>query len=337
MDEYSPEVKTAIQGAVEASILCQHVQKDLIGEVSFTKSDRSPVTVADYGAQAIICKLLKESFPEDPIIAEEDSVELKKPDHSGILAQVTRYVREHVPDASPTDVCEWIDLSSHSLAERFWALDPIDGTKGFLRGDQYAIALALVEKGEVRVGVLACPSLYVDIGRPEGKKGCIFLAVKGKGAFRMDMDGANKRTLSTPKIGNISEVLFTESVEPDHSDHRLHRHIAHTLGISRLPLRIDSQVKYGIVARGEAALYLRIPAPSEQGFKENIWDHAAGVLVAEEAGGSVTDAFGHPLDFASGLKLSRNYGIVVTNGIPHDPVLDALGFRKGNNSLNRDI
>jgi len=98
--------------------------------------------------------------------------------------------------------------------------------------------------------------------------------------------------------------------------------------MSRPPLRIDSQVKYGIVARGEAVLYLRIPAPSEQGFKENIWDHAAGVLMAEEAGGRVTDAFGHPLDFASGIKLSKNYGIVVTNGILHDQVLKALGFRE---------
>jgi 3'(2'), 5'-bisphosphate nucleotidase len=66
-------------------------------------------------------------------------------------------------------------LSSHSLAERFWALDPIDGTKGFLRGDQYAIALALVENREVKLGVLACPNLHVDIRQPRGKRGCIFL------------------------------------------------------------------------------------------------------------------------------------------------------------------
>jgi len=328
MDEYSSEVEVAVRAALEASVLCQHVQKDLIGEVSFTKSDRSPVTVADYGSQAIICKLLKESFPKDRIIAEEDSVELRKPEHSAVLAQVTHYVREHDPGASPADVCEWIGSSSRSLAQRFWALDPIDGTKGFLRGAQYAVCLALVEKGEVRVGVLACPSLYVDIGRPEGKKGCVFLAVKGKGAVQMDMDRANKRTLSVSRRKDLSEALFTESVEADHSDHRVHRRVARKLNMSRPPLRMDSQVKYGIVARGEAVLYLRIPAPSEQGFKENIWDHAAGVLMAEEAGGRVTDAFGHPLDFASGIKLSKNYGIVVTNGILHDQVLKALGFRE---------
>ena len=332
MNHYSHEVKVAVRAALDASLLCRQVQRDLTGELSFTKSDRSPVTVADYGAQAIISKLLKESFPEDPIIAEEDSLELKTPDHSGILAQVTRYVKQHIPGASPEDVCGWIGSRSSSLADRSWILDPIDGTAGFLRGEQYAIALALIEKGNVTLGVLACPNLHVETGRPEGARGCLFLAVKGRGSAQMDMAGENKQTLSTPKIGDISEVLYTESVEADHCDHRFHRHIAYILGITRPPLRIDGQVKYGIVARGETALYLRIPAPSEQGFKENIWDHAAGVLVAEEAGGSVTDAFGHPLDFASGLKLSRNYGIVVTNGIPHNPVLDALGFRKGNNS-----
>ena len=335
MDQYSHEVDVAVRAALGASLLCQQVQKDLTGELSFTKSDRSPVTVADYGAQAIICKLLKESFPEDPIIAEEDSAELRKPDHSGILAQVTRYVRGRIPHASPEDVCGWIGSSSSSLSDRSWILDPIDGTAGFLRGEQYAIALALVEKGRVTLGLLACPNLHLETGRPEGAKGSLFLAVTGRGACQMDMAGKNKQSLTTPEIGDISGVLYTESVEADHCDHGFHRHIAHKLGITRPPLRMDGQVKYGVVARGESALYLRIPAPSEQGFKENIWDHAAGVLVAEEAGGRVTDAFGRPLDFSSGIKLEKNYGIVVTNGIPHDRVLDALGFQKGNAQKER--
>jgi 3'(2'), 5'-bisphosphate nucleotidase len=327
MNPYSQEVKVAVRAALDASLLCRQVQRDLTGELSFTKSDRSPVTVADYGAQAIICKLLKASFPEDPIIAEEDSAELKKPDHSGILAQVTRYVNQHIPGASPEDVCGWIGSRSRVLADRSWILDPIDGTAGFLRGEQYAIALALIEKGNVTLGILACPNLHMEAGRPDGARGCLFLAVKGKGACQMDMAGENEQTLSTPKIADISEALYTESVEADHCDHRFHRHIAHTLGITRPSLRIDGQVKYGMVARGEAALYLRIPAPSEQAFKENIWDHAAGVLVAEEAGGRATDAFGRALDFSSGIKLEKNYGIVVTNGISHDRILTALGFQ----------
>jgi 3'(2'), 5'-bisphosphate nucleotidase len=87
---------------------------------------------------------------------------------------------------------------------------------------------------------------------------------------------------------------------------------------------MDSQAKYGILARGEATLYLRVPSPSEQGYKENIWDHAAGSIIAEEAGGKVTDVLGRPLDFSSGIKMVKNHGILVSNGILHDVVLKAL-------------
>jgi 3'(2'), 5'-bisphosphate nucleotidase len=87
---------------------------------------------------------------------------------------------------------------------------------------------------------------------------------------------------------------------------------------------MDSQAKYGVVARGEATLYLRVPSPSEPGYKEKVWDHAAGSIIAEEAGGKVSDVLGHPLDFSSGIKMKKNRGIVVSNGILHNAVLKAL-------------
>lgn len=65
----------------------------------------------------------------------------------------------------------------------YWALDPIDGTKGFLRGGQYAVCLGLIVDGEVVVGVTGCPNLPVDFSKPEGEKGVLFTAVKGHGAF----------------------------------------------------------------------------------------------------------------------------------------------------------
>jgi 3'(2'), 5'-bisphosphate nucleotidase len=87
---------------------------------------------------------------------------------------------------------------------------------------------------------------------------------------------------------------------------------------------MDSQAKYGILARGEVTLYLRVPSPAEPGYKEKIWDHAAGAIIAEEAGGRVTDILGRPLDFSSGIKMEKNHGILVTNGMLHDIVLKAL-------------
>jgi 3'(2'), 5'-bisphosphate nucleotidase len=324
MDEHSPEVITAIRATIMAAELCQRVRKDLAGGESILKGDRSPVTIADFGSQAVICKLIKEKFPNDVIVAEEDSTELRNPGRSKVLEQVTRHVGSFIPEASPEKVCSWIDYSSHRPEKRFWTLDPIDGTKGFLRGDQYTIAFALIEEGVVKFGLMACPNLYLEKDQPQGKRGCLFLAIKGKGSFQMDLQGGNKQTLSVSKTDDPSEALFTESVEPDHADHLFHQRLAKKLNISRPSLRMDSQAKYGIVARGEATLYLRVPSPSEPGYKENIWDHAAGSIIAEEAGGKVTDTLGNPLDFSSEIKMTKNHGILVTNGVLHDVVLKAL-------------
>jgi 3'(2'), 5'-bisphosphate nucleotidase len=324
MDENSLEVVTALQATIMASQLCQKIRKDLTGRESILKSDRSPVTIADFGSQAIICKFIKEKFPNDIVVAEEDSAELRKPGYSTILEQVTGYVRDLIPHASPEKVCSWIDYGSHFTQDRYWALDPIDGTKGFLRGDQYAIALALIENGSVKLGLMACPNLYVDKDRPLGKRGCLFLALRGMGSLQMDLEGKQKQTLSVSKVENPRDALFTESVEPDHADHLFHQRLAQRLNILRPSLRMDSQAKYGIVARGEATLYLRVPSPSEPGYKENVWDHAAGSIIAEEAGGRVTDTLGNPLDFSSGIRMERNDGILATNGILHDVVLKAL-------------
>ena len=98
--------------------------------------------------------------------------------------------------------------------------------------------------------------------------------------------------------------------------------ISSSLGIQREPVRLDSQAKYAVVARGEGDLYLRLPTRAD--YREKIWDHAGGVLVVEEAGGRVSDIDGKPLDFTQGRELSANRGVVVTNGKLHDDVLKAI-------------
>ena len=90
---------------------------------------------------------------------------------------------------------------------------------------------------------------------------------------------------------------------------------------------MDSQAKYGIVARGEAEIYLRMPTRAD--YREKIWDHAAGALIVEEAGGTVTDIMGRPLDFHHGRELSANRGVIVTNGRCHARVLEASRSRAG--------
>jgi 3'(2'), 5'-bisphosphate nucleotidase len=140
----------------------------------------------------------------------------------------------------------------------------------------------------------------------------------------MDRKGVNKRSIFVSKVKSPSEAIFTESVEPDHADHLSHQRLAQKLNISKPSLRMDSQAKYGILARGEVTLYLRVPSPAEPGYKENIWDHAAGSIIAEEAGGKATDVLGRPLDFSSGIKMVNNHGVLVSNGMLHDVVLKAL-------------
>ncbi len=324
MDQNSPELATGLQAVMKASSLCQKVRADLVDGEAILKSDRSPVTVADYGSQAIICKLIKERFPHDTIVAEEDSRELRRPDRSTILEHVRNYVNIFIPTSSPEEVCSWIDFSSNATSDRFWALDPIDGTKGFLRGDQYAIALALVEKGMVKLGILACPNLYADAKQPGGDKGCLFVALRGKGSVQMDKNGTNQRVISVSRVKNPSQAIITESVESDHANHLAHQRLAERLHITEPSLKMDSQAKYGVLARGEVSLYLRVPSTSEPGYQENIWDHAAGTIIAEEARGKVTDVLGKPLDFSCGIKLVKNHGVVVSNGILHDVVLKIL-------------
>lgn len=92
--------------------------------------------------------------------------------------------------------------------------------------------------------------------------------------------------------------------------HDLTGSIAEKLGVQAPPVRIDSQAKYGALARGDGAIYLRFPY---KGYREKIWDHAAGAIVVAEAGGLVTDASGNDLDFSKGRFLDLDTGIIATN------------------------
>ena len=132
------------------------------GSGVLSKADRSPVTVADFGSQALICRALAEAFPDDPLIAEEDSAELRRPETPGCSPRSSPCAG--TPRPGPTSTQTRSAAGSTAAArrryrDRFWTLDPIDGTKGFLRNEQYAVALALIAGGRVVVAALACPNL----------------------------------------------------------------------------------------------------------------------------------------------------------------------------------
>ena len=311
--------QTAIDAVMKAMRLCEQVQSEMVSTDAIQKIDRSPVTVADFGSQALICKAIGEAFPDNPIVAEESAQALKE--NASLLERVTGYVNQFCEDAvSAETVCEWIDRGSGEVGPSFWTLDPIDGTKGFLRRDQYAIALAYIVDGIVQLGVLGCPNLPYQLDATESERGCLFVAIRGEGTHLYTKTGELLEQV------HVSETAhrFAESFESTHGDSDAHSKIANALGIKEPPVQIDSQAKYGIVSRGEASLYIRLPNPAYPDYRECIWDHAAGAIVVEEAGGTVTDANGASLNFLTGKRMHKNRGIVATNGKLHQHVLKAL-------------
>ncbi len=326
---YAQEKQTAITAVVQAAALCRAVQQEMAVLDAIEKGDRSPVTVADFGSQALICRQLNVAFPGDPIVAEEDATALREPGKAVQLAQVTECVQRFQADATPERVCAWIDLGRGHVAPRFWTLDPIDGTKGFLRRQQYAISLALIEGGQVQVAVLGCPALPLDIEEPRSDVGALFVAVRGQGAAMAALADGNLVPIRVAQGGDPSRMRLVESVEEAHGNTALQEAVARAVAIQQAALRMDSQAKYGVLARGEAVLYLRLPSPRRPDYCEKIWDHAAGAMILQEAGGRVSDMYGRALDLAAGEAMRANRGIIASNGTLHEAVLRALAEHLG--------
>ncbi len=320
-DAYANELQAAIAAVRAASTVCQAVQKDLVNAETIAKKDRSPVTVADFASQAVVCAMLEETFPGDPVVGEEGTGQLRQADQRHVAELVARHASMGLGrTVGRTQVLDWIDRGAHAAdSDRYWTLDPIDGTKGFLRAEQYAVALALIEKGQVVLGVLGCPNLPRCHGA-----GVLMTAVNGRGSRMMPLDAGDcdGRMIAVSEAAEASSARFCESVESGHSDQSQSARIARVLGITQAPVRMDSQCKYAAVARGDAEIYLRMPTRAD--YQEKIWDHAAGMLVVKEAGGRVTDITGKPLDFSRGRTLAANSGVVATNGRIHDAVVAAI-------------
>ena len=316
MTSYDNELKIALGAVKKAFYLCSRAQKNLVNDETIKKKDRSPVTIADFGSQAIINIAITDAFPDAVIIAEEDTAILRK--DNDLKTKVVQLVNEQMPNISSSRIIEGIDAGS-GTGSRFWTVDPIDGTKGFLRGDQYAVALALIENGEVVLGILGCPNFPIN---NETKAGCMFYAVKGSGAYMYFPDSETKEIISVDRDIPTQNARVCESVESAHAAHDIHAGICNIAGIKAPPFRMDSQAKYAAVACGKASVYLRLPRSKE--YREKIWDHAAGSIIVEEAGGRVTDFSGSKLDFTKGQSLVDNTGILVTNGSLHDKVLKAI-------------
>eukprot|EP00931_Biecheleriopsis_adriatica_P092978 TRINITY_DN66726_c0_g1_i1.p1 TRINITY_DN66726_c0_g1~~TRINITY_DN66726_c0_g1_i1.p1 ORF type:complete len:205 (-),score=46.94 TRINITY_DN66726_c0_g1_i1:10-624(-) len=177
----------------------------------------------------------------------------------------------------------------------------------------------VVLDGKVLLSVLGCPNLPVEPKRPEGERGCLFVALQGKGAVQRSIASGAEERLAVSTNSDCSEILCVESVESGHVQHGHQAGITAALKMRAPPIRMDSQCKFGVVARGEAGLYLRFSARDQC-----IWDIAAGAMLVEEAGGKVSDAEGKALDFTYGRTINAS-SLFASNGpVIHEKVLKAI-------------
>ncbi|MDO9085197.1 MAG: inositol monophosphatase family protein [Anaerolineaceae bacterium] len=313
----SADLQLAFDLMAGCATLTHNVQKAHI--TSADKADRSPVTIADFAVQAYVAQALGERFPADQMVAEESS-NLLHEDDGTLLAAVTSQVKTLLPQAEPKLICDWIDHGQGQPTGRYWVLDPVDGTKGFLRRMQYATALALIEDGEVLMGVLGCPNLPFD-----GQIGVIAFASLGQGAWWLPYQiQSDPKPLRVSDIKTLSQARILRSYEDSHTDSPCIEIFAHLAGMNVDPLRMDSQAKSFVLAGGQADLMMRLLSPDRLDYSEFIWDQAPGYRVVLEAGGTITDTNGNPLDFSTGRRLTNNQGILATNGWVHEQALRIL-------------
>jgi 3'(2'), 5'-bisphosphate nucleotidase len=196
-------------------------------DFSFTqKDDSSPLTLADAASNKIITDLLRRNYPSIPILSEEGE------------------------DDAPED------------AEYCWIVDPLDGTKEFIkRNGEFTVNIALVRRGKPVLGVIAVPVT-----------GLVYFASKGSGAFKQDAEGVMPIRVS----GKLKELIWVGS--RTHSGEREEGLIKRQGGLIKAAVQAGSSLKGVLVAEGSADVYYRFGLTSE-------WDTCAMQCIVEEAGG----------------------------------------------------
>jgi 3'(2'), 5'-bisphosphate nucleotidase len=232
------------------------------------KEDDSPVTAADREADAIIRGGLTSAFPDDALLSEE----------------------------TPDD-------GSRFAHDRVWMIDPLDGTKDFVRGQSgFAVMIGLL--------VGEAPALGV-VYQPIGDK--LYQASRGGGAW-LSVGGADPVRLHVSAITETTQIRMVAS--KSHRTEAIDR-VREKLGIQQ-ELNIGSVgLKLGLIAEGERDLYV-----NPQGHSK-LWDACGPEAILTEAGGRLTDAHGQPLRYR-GRELGNIYGLIASNGLLHDAVVARL-------------
>lgn len=342
---YAKELELACQTVQRAT----HLTKTLLTAVdkgTLDKTDSTPVTIADFAAQALIIHTIHGVYPHDSFVGEEDSHALRS---NPTLLDRTWDLLCTVPEghrpATKDEMMRRIDLGAQGTCSpdtRAWVLDPVDGTATFMNGQQYAVCLSLVENGHQRVGVLGGPNLCLDDGSGQIREdvvdrdgyGYMLFAVEGEGAYQRKMtaprDQDGERLLPATKLPPVKQITdpadirFIDSSCATSSNYEVHARVAETLG-APWPPHADlwaAQLRYVAIAAGGCNVLLKVPR--QPTYRSKIWDHSGGMLLAQELGVRVTDLEGHAVDCGLGRTLAGCYGMVVAPDPVHGRVVQAV-------------
>jgi 3'(2'), 5'-bisphosphate nucleotidase len=313
------ELQPILDAVRLASELCRRVQASDAGARS--KSDASPVTIADYGAQALLCRALARHYPGDAVLAEEGVEafeELVPPAERALVVRlVGGLLGERVTEA---DFVRWLGHGRGGGSSRTWAIDPVDGTRGFVSGRAYAVCAGLLLEGQPVGAVIGVPVSPLEAG------GTLFFTEGGR-AWAEPLEGGQARALRVSEREAPDEVRIVESVERGSQAPAFLAALWEEMGLKGAPVEhYDGMVKYGLVAAGEAELFVR--GPREGGNRHMVWDHVAGTALVLAAGGRVTGLEGEPVDFSRGRELP-NAGLLVSNVRLHARALAAVRMLRG--------
>ncbi|MFN8528460.1 MAG: inositol monophosphatase family protein [Anaerolineae bacterium] len=310
------DLKPILAAARQAADLTRRVQQlHLNSSDKGTGSD--PVTIADYGSQAILLRAIGLAYPDDGVLAEETGAQflslVDTAQRAAIVQLVGDVLGEKITEAQ---LIAWLDWGRDRDAARTWLIDPVDGTKGFVAGRRYSIAISPLENGMPLAGVLASPGYPTADGR-----GLLFYAQRGT-AYVEEMRGGAAHRIAVSTRSKPAQFKIVESVERSHAHLELMHHVYEKIGVPLANVEsVDSQDKYAMIAAGDADLSLRLPREANPSHK--VWDHAAGSALVRAAGGVVTDVDGSALDFTRGSVLG-NRGMIVSSGVMHDQIIEIV-------------
>ncbi|MEK9132796.1 MAG: 3'(2'),5'-bisphosphate nucleotidase CysQ [Patescibacteria group bacterium] len=201
----------------------------------------------------------------------------------------------------------WPVLSEESVddlrrlnAEKVWIIDPMDGTKDFIdQTDEFCVMVGLVEGTRTILGIIYQPTM-----------GTFYYAEKGKGAF-LQKNGKNPTKLkvsSTDDFGSAKMLMSRHHLLPAEME------VAHKLGVKNTVLCGSAGVKVGLIAAGQADLYLTLSGKTSE------WDTCAPDIILHEAGGIMTDVNGNRLTYNKEIPRNTD-GFVASNGILHGKIV----------------